>query len=209
MCEIHHLPLPTGPVKATATAATATSNTTGDNNNNTNQEDEEASPSAKDLTTAKEDTNSSSPTDKLTMKLLVSRAKLLTKALRATEEELLTIQSKVNTLKNTEKNQRKKLVAQIFKTVQRIGFPRSMYPTIMEQLETKEEALSAEELLNQRKSYLLTWEEFLQECNFPSIVKDDLTMTKVEVIRLINEAISTLNHPENQENKEVTMWYFS
>lgn len=146
--------------------------------------------------------NNSGIHEKYPPKFLVNRLKALTKMLRCTDEELASLakqeaaaaavlakqQAAELKAKVAERQLRKKHVQQIFKTIGRIGYPRSGYTVILENLSG---SLGAEsDAFQQRSSYLLSWETFLQECEVTA------TMDKPVVQEVVTAAISILNDPD-------------
>lgn len=142
--------------------------------------------------------------EKFTPKFLSSRVKALAKMLRCTDEELAALakqeaataaaaaklQAAEAKAKAAEKQLRKKHVQQVFKTIGRIGYPRSVYETMANNLKATLSTPTDDDALSKRLSHLLTWETFLQECDVSA------TMDITALQEVVHEAINVLNNPE-------------
>ncbi len=133
----------------------------------------------------------------LTAKFVMQRFKILTKALRYAEEDVAAQAKAIATAKATAKAQMKKNISQILKLVQRNGYPRSCYPTIVATL--LETIRNVQEQVV-RISYLYSWENLAAECNMDG--------NEGEVKNIVFAALEFLNNEAENFTSEVSIMLF-
>lgn len=147
--------------------------------------------------------------EKYTPKFLSTRLRAVGRMLRCTEEDLQAVAKReaqverakaqaekaLLAAKNAEKNLRKKNVTQVLKTAQRIGYPRSIYPVLLENLRG---ALGAESpALASRAEYLLSWESFHTACEVGQM---DMETTR----EVVQQAIAHTNQSPEEATEVST-----
>jgi hypothetical protein len=108
------------------------------------------------------DESAVSMVDHITPKFIMQRFKSLTRNLRYSEEDVSAVAKTIAAAKASAKAQFKKNIVQILKLVQRNGYPRSCYDSIVSLLRSK---IDDDEELGKRTSYLYSWQGLAKDCN--------------------------------------------
>ena len=127
-------------------------------------------------------------TSLLTPKFVLNRLKALCKHMRYSEEDVAAAAKVVAVAKANAKQQMKKNATNVLKIMQRIGYPRGSYESIITDLSS---AIEDNEKLVERCNYLLTWETFAKECNMVENISD--------LKQIVYSAIEAFNNDSETE----------
>lgn len=136
----------------------------------------------------------------VTQKFIVQRSRFIAKTLRCTAEAMAsTAKTAAAAAKSAAaaaaamKTARKKHATAILKTLQRIGYPRSAYSSMIDSLSNS--GLIAAEELAQRSSYLLSWQSLIEESNvtIPADEAKEIVFAALEILSQLDDKIGEGN----------------
>lgn len=128
----------------------------------------------------------------LTPKIVLNRFKAISRFMRYSEEDVAAAAKVLAAAKNSAKQQMKKNAMNVLRNMQKIGYPRSCYDSIIEDLS---KSIDDATKLAHRCSFLLTWDSFAKECNMIDSIGDlkDIVFSAVEAFNKDTESeVSTL-----------------